>query len=171
MWAEIGTEAREWRIPGERMKGRSGPSRAAERSGAGRTRTSPGAGPWERADLPVTAQSGASTVRLVTYQAVTGPRAGRRGLVDRATVHEFRSAFRDWCADTGLRERLRRPHWRTPSAVFEGAYFRSDLLERRRVLMEQWAAFTADGEGEAARGSSSAMRSRDGTSPSTGNAR
>ena len=40
-----------------------------------------------------------------------------RGLADRATVDGFRSAFRDWCADAGPRERLLRLHWRTLSPV------------------------------------------------------
>ena len=48
-----------------------------------------------------------------------------------AVPHGFRSGFRDWAA-----ERTGAPH-----AVMEAAYARSDLFERRRVLMEQWAEF------------------------------
>lgn len=67
------------------------------------------------------------------------------------TVHGFRSTFRDWVA-----ERTRYPReWaeialehRVGSAT-ERAYFRSDLLEERRGLMEDWAAWctrkSADG--------------------------
>jgi integrase len=61
------------------------------------------------------------------------------------TVHGFRSTFRDWVA-----ERTRHPReWaeialehRVGSAT-ERAYFRSDLLGERRVLMEGWAAWCA----------------------------
>ena len=64
-----------------------------------------------------------------------------RGLADRATVHGFRSAFRDWCADVGApREVAEAARAHTVGGV-EGAYFRSDLLERRHALMDAWAAF------------------------------
>jgi integrase len=60
-----------------------------------------------------------------------------------ATVHGFRSTFRDWCAETtnyprelaeaalahALRDRV------------EAAYQRGDLLEKRRRLMADWAVF------------------------------
>ena len=59
--------------------------------------------------------------------------------------HGFRSSFRDWAA-----ENTDAPHavqeaalaHKIPSAV-ERAYARSDLLARRRKLMEQWAAYLA----------------------------
>ena len=65
-----------------------------------------------------------------------------------ATAHGFRSAFRDWTAETT----------NTPSDVaemalahtiknkVEAAYRRGDLLEKRRVLMELWARFCGSGE-------------------------
>ena len=57
--------------------------------------------------------------------------------------HGFRSSFRDWAA-----EQTTTPHavmeaalaHTVPSAV-ERAYARSDLLNKRRALMEKWAAF------------------------------
>ena len=65
------------------------------------------------------------------------------GLADRATAHGFRSAFRDWAA-----ERTNAPHAVMERALahavadaVEAAYARSDLLERRRALMDQWAAY------------------------------
>ena len=66
-------------------------------------------------------------------------RMGRKGL----TAHGFRSSFRDWCSE----------RTNFPSAVAElalahtvsdktiVAYNRSDLFERRRRLMHQWANF------------------------------
>ena len=65
------------------------------------------------------------------------------GLAERTTVHGFRSAFPDWAA-----ERTNAPHavmelalaHKVGSAV-EQAYARSDLLDKRRVLMEQWARY------------------------------
>ena len=63
------------------------------------------------------------------------------GLADRTTVHGFRSSFRTWAseqtdADHAVME-LCLSH--TVGSAVERAYARSDLLEKRRVLMEQWA--------------------------------
>ncbi|MXY63808.1 MAG: DUF4102 domain-containing protein [Gammaproteobacteria bacterium] len=56
------------------------------------------------------------------------------------TVHGFRSSFRDWCAETGKPRELAEAALAHIVGGVEGAYFRSDLFDRRRVLMEQWAA-------------------------------
>ena len=69
------------------------------------------------------------------------------GLADRATVHGFRSSFRDWAADTGkLRETAEAALAHTVGGV-EGAYFRSDLFERRRRLMDDWGLFVTGATG------------------------
>ena len=60
-----------------------------------------------------------------------------------ATVHGFRSSFRDWAA-----EQTDAPHavmeaalaHTVPNAT-EAAYFRSDLFDKRRELMEAWEAY------------------------------
>lgn len=68
-------------------------------------------------------------------------RLGRRDV----TVHGFRSSFRDWAEERGGMPRevaeLCLAH-EVGSAV-ERAYRRSDLLERRRTLLEDWAKFVA----------------------------
>lgn len=58
------------------------------------------------------------------------------GLAGRTTVHGLRSTFRDWCAREIAEAALAHV-----VAGVEGAYFRSDLFERRRRLMDQWAGF------------------------------
>ena len=62
--------------------------------------------------------------------------------------HGFRSSFRDWAAEQSGASHsaieLSLSH-RVGSTV-EQAYFRSDLLEQRRVLMQQWADFVAPTE-------------------------
>ena len=62
-----------------------------------------------------------------------------------ATPHGMRSAFRDWCS-----EQTDAPHAVMEAALAhvvrnkaEAAYARSDLFERRRVLMQQWTAYLA----------------------------
>jgi integrase len=68
----------------------------------------------------------------------------RRMKVD-ATVHGFRSAFRDWVG-----ERTSYPRELAEAALahlvgdaVERAYRRGDALEKRRELMEVWAVYTA----------------------------
>ena len=63
------------------------------------------------------------------------------GLADRATVHGFRSSFRDWCAETGKPREIAEMALAHTVGGVEGAYFRSDLFERRCRLMNQWASF------------------------------
>jgi integrase len=60
-----------------------------------------------------------------------------------ATVHGFRSTFRDWCAETTNhpRELAEAALAHTLSDKVEAAYLRGDLLERRRALMSAWATF------------------------------
>ena len=67
----------------------------------------------------------------------------RLKVADRATVHGFRSAFRDWAAEC-----THAPHAvmelslaHAVGNAVEAAYARSDLFERRRALMDQWAAY------------------------------
>ncbi len=67
------------------------------------------------------------------------------GIAAMTTVHGFRSAFRDWCADTAQPRELAEAALAHSVGGVEGAYFRSDLLERRRTLMEQWAGFVSGG--------------------------
>lgn len=77
------------------------------------------------------------------------------GLAERCTVHGFRSSFRDWCAETGKPREIAEAALAHTVPGVEGAYFRSDLFERRRRLMDQWGAFvtaTAAGKVVAIRG-------------------
>ncbi len=63
------------------------------------------------------------------------------GLAKQATVHGFRSSFRDWCAEAGKPRELAEAALAHTVAGVEGAYFRSDLFDRRRRLMDQWSAY------------------------------
>ena len=63
------------------------------------------------------------------------------GLAERATVHGFRSSFRDWCADTGKAREVAEAALAHTVGGVEGAYFRSDLFERRRRLMDAWGSY------------------------------
>ena len=59
-----------------------------------------------------------------------------------ATAHGFRSAFRDWTADAGVaRELAEISLQHAVGNATERAYWRSDLLEPRRALLDRWSAF------------------------------
>ena len=138
-WAEVDTEARDWRIPGSRMKG-------------GREHRVP------LSDAALSVLEHARALDDGSGLVFPSPlRAGRplsdmtltkilrdRGLAERATVHGFRSAFRDWCAETGKPREIAEAALAHTVGGVEGAYFRSDLFARRRALMDQWAEFLTE---------------------------
>jgi integrase len=66
----------------------------------------------------------------------------RRMKVDNATVHGFRSTFRDWAGDMTSfpRELAEAALAHAVGDKAEQAYRRSDALEKRRLLMNAWAA-------------------------------
>ena len=64
-----------------------------------------------------------------------------RELGVQAVPHGFRSSFRDWCADTGQPREIAEAALAHTVGGFDGAYFRSDLFERRRGVMEAWADY------------------------------
>jgi integrase len=69
----------------------------------------------------------------------------RRMKADEFTTHGFRSSFRDWAGDcTSFPEEIAEAA--LAHAVGDGteqAYRRGDALERRRKLMNAWAAYCA----------------------------
>ena len=61
-----------------------------------------------------------------------------------AVPHGFRSSFRDWCAERGVqREVAEQALGHVVQSPVERAYKRTDLFDRRRELMELWAAYVA----------------------------
>jgi integrase len=61
------------------------------------------------------------------------------------TVHGFRSTFSDWCAErTAYPAEVREMALaHTVADKVEAAYRRGDLFEKRRGVMDDWAAFCA----------------------------
>ncbi len=132
-WAEVGPDAGVWTVPGARMK-------------AGREHRVPLADAAiallgdKGDDAALVFGSGTKAGRPISDTTMTAVlrRMGRGGI----TVHGFRSTFRDWAGETtgfprevieaalahGIRDRA------------EAAYARSDPFDRRRKLMEAWAA-------------------------------
>jgi integrase len=67
----------------------------------------------------------------------------RRMKIDDATVHGFRFSFRDWAGNVSSfpREVVETALAHVIGGKAEQAYRRSDALEKRRKLMEAWAAY------------------------------
>ena len=135
-WSEIDLEARLWTVPAARMKARHEHrvplSEAAVSILSALPRT-------DDQDVIFSARGGrplGDTTLLALLK-----RMGHGGL----TVHGFRSAFSDWCA-----EKTRFPSEARELALahavgnrVEAAYRRGDMFEVRRQLMEAWAQYCA----------------------------
>ena len=140
VWDEIDGDAREWRIPAGRMKGGvqhrvplSGPALAALEQ-ASQLRDDSGL----VFPSPVRPGHPMSDMTLTKVLRTTG-------LAERATVHGFRSTFRDWASEC-----TNAPHAvmelslaHAVGSSVEQAYARSDLIAKRRELMDQWARFVS----------------------------
>ena len=73
-----------------------------------------------------------------------------RRLVGRdATVHGIRASFRSWCDDNGVPYHVAEKALAHVGSALDKAYRRTDMVEPRRKVMENWAAFL-DGETETA---------------------
>ena len=135
-WAEINLDAREWRIPASRMKANA--EHRVPLSDAALAVLEQVRPLRDKSELifpsPKTPGKPLSDMTLTKVLRDTG-------LAERATVHGFRSSFRDWCAETGKPREIAEAALAHTVRGVEGAYFRSDLFDRRRALMDQWGAY------------------------------
>ena len=142
-WREMHPEAAEWRVPAARMKaGRAHRVPLSDRALATLAEAralDDGGGlvfPGARAGRPLADSTLSKLLRTLGLDAV---------------VHGFRSSFRDWAAEC-----TDAPHAAMEAALAHGvhdrveaAYRRTDLFERRRALMAEWAAYLGAVEGGA----------------------
>lgn len=77
-----------------------------------------------------------TTGRALTNESF--PKLIRELTID-GTPHGMRAAFRSWCSDTGVPRDLAEMCLGHVVKGVEGAYQRSDMLDRRRPLMEAWS--------------------------------
>ena len=65
------------------------------------------------------------------------------------TVHGFRSTFRDWCSESAYadREVAEAALSHATGSEVERSYARSDLFDRRRILMDAWGRYTTGKSG------------------------
>ena len=136
-WAEIDTADRVWTIPALRMKakrehrvplcGRALAILDAARAlGDGNPLVFP-----MRSGRPISAST---LPKVLRYHRVA------------AVAHGFRSSFRDWAAEETdhPRDVIEAALAHVVGSKVEAAYARSDLFERRRRLMDDWAAYLAE---------------------------
>ena len=140
-WDEVDMFAATWTISADRMKGRRGLRREHRVPLCDRA--------LGILDESTSLTNGAG---LIFPSALTGRpisdnthRSRLRALGIPAVPHGFRSSFRDWAS-----EQTDTPHAVMEAALAhvvsnstEAAYARSDLFDRRRVLMDEWAAYLA----------------------------
>jgi integrase len=136
-WGEVDLAARTWTIPGERMK-------------AGRAHRVPlseaamhvlmAVQPLQRGpdSLVFPGAKAGRPLSDITLAAALRAAAG-----EGFTVHGARSAFRDWIAEqtSYAREIAEAALAHTNRDKVESAYQRSDLIERRARLMQDWCDF------------------------------
>ncbi len=135
-WAELDLERGIWTVPASRMKaGREHRVPLSGRAMAILSRMHEG----RVGDFVFPGLKGDRPLSTMALEMVL-----RRMKVD-ATVHGFRSAFRDWAAEqTSVpREVAEAALAHVLENKVEAAYRRSDLFEKRRGLMEQWAKHCA----------------------------
>lgn len=134
-WEEIDEETATWTIPAERMKAKK-PHRV----------------PLSGRALEILAEM--KTLRLSDY-VFPGAKPNKPlsnmamlkllSRMDRAdiTMHGFRSAFRDWTVECTNHpsEVAEMALAHTVGSKVERAYLRSDMFDRRRQLMADWAAY------------------------------
>jgi integrase len=144
-WSEIDVGSAEWRIPGDRMK-------------AGKPHTVPLS---TRALAILSRMQELRTSEDTGALIFEGSRTGSpmsdmtltmilRRMDAEFTVHGFRSCFRDWAAEATNfpRDVCEAALAHALESRVEAAYRRSDLLEKRRKLMDAWAGFCLGGTGK-----------------------
>jgi integrase len=136
-WSEIDFDAKLWTVPADRMKGRRQhrvplSDRVMEILGS---LTREAGSPYVFAG----AREGRPLSNMALLMML------RRMKRDDLTAHGFRSSFRDWAAETtgypGDLVEMALAH--VVSNATEAAYRRGDMFEKRRRLMNDWAAYCA----------------------------
>jgi integrase len=139
-WDEFDLEARLWTIPAARMKGGREhrvpltEAAASVLESLQEARQSDFVFPGARQSRPLSEMALLMLLRRMGFGEIT--------------VHGFRSAFRDWAAErtTFPREVAEMALAHAISDAVEAAYRRGDLFDKRRKLMDAWAAYCAKAE-------------------------
>ncbi len=131
-WSEIDLRTVTWEIPGERMK--AGKPHRVPLSGRALEILAEARRRFGDSDLLFRSARGKAVTNAVLLNVLR--RCGVGG-----TVHGFRTSFRSWAAEEGVDRQDAEMALAHAVRGVEGAYQRSDLLERRRVVMQAWADY------------------------------
>jgi integrase len=134
-WKEIDWEIGIWTIPAERMK--AGKLHRVPLSKAAMKMLKPLKGAM-RSDFVFPGQSPKRPISEAAIRKLL-----ERMTIENATVHGFRSSFRDWAGESTSfpREVAEQALAHTIGNEAERAYRRGDALEKRRELMDAWAKY------------------------------
>ena len=149
-WSEVDLKAKLWSIPAARMK--AGKVHSVPLSeplialleGLPRITGSSLLFPGTRKGRPISNMAMLMTLRRMDQKDLEDGGKGWRDSNYRViTAHGFRSTFRDWAAECThhAREVCEMALAHVVANGAEAAYWRSDLLEKRRSLMTEWANF------------------------------
>ena len=133
-WGQIDEAARVWTIPANVAKTRQA-FRVPLSPRAMEILQEAKALPRHRKGLIFPSQRGKALARSATRFVLKADTVRCSG-----TMHGFRTAFREWCAETGVRQELAEMALVHVAGHVERAYQRSDLLDQRREIMDRWAA-------------------------------
>ncbi len=134
-WREVDPESATWTVPKERMK--AGTEHRVPLSDRALAVLAEARGLSDGAGLVFPS----ATDRQLTDNTLS--KLLRENCID-AVPHGFRSSFRDWCGDSGVaREVAEACLAHVVKNQVEAAYARSDLLERRREVMQKWADYVS----------------------------
>ena len=133
-WSEIDLQRRVWTVPADRMK--AGREHRVPLSEAAMALLQPLL-ELRDGDLIFPGQKRGRPLSVMAMEMVL------RRMETPVTVHGFRSSFRDWAGEETdfAREIAEAALAHVVGDATERAYRRGDALERRRKLMEAWAAF------------------------------
>lgn len=135
-WDEIDLEGAVWTIPAGRMKG--GKEHRVPLSDPALAILKRMAELKDGSGLVFLGLKRATPMSDMTLAAVL-KRVGRGDL----TVHGFRSTFRDWAAEATRHQNhvVEQALAHAIGSAVEAAYRRGDLFDKRRALMDEWAAY------------------------------
>jgi integrase len=138
LWPEFDLAARVWIVPAARMKGGREHRVPLSDAAVAMLKRMDNA---EKSAHVFSSDRGAALSNMAMDMLLR--RMGRKD----ATVHGFRSTFRDWAAECTSfpREVAEAALAHIVGDKVEAAYRRGDLFEKRRELMEAWAKFCASG--------------------------
>ncbi len=157
-WQEIDRENLVWTIPADRMKARRGhrvplsAAAVAVLDMVAPLAKGPGSliFPGAREKAPLSDMTLSAVIRRMNEDAGGDLPRWRNAEGDAVVPHGFRSTFRDWAGETRPegREVSERALAHVVKDKAEAAYARSDLLERRRPMMEAWGEWCAKAPGK-----------------------